>query len=81
MIHYVFPNLVKTVHLMLGYVHLFHYLLRYWRSYIEQKAQLIIELSDLSIGPGIFNWIEMLMFDCLNCKTNKSARKDLNKAA
>ena len=30
--------------------------------------------------PGMFKWIEMLMLDCLSCQTNKSARKDLNKA-
>ena len=32
--------------------------------------------------PGMFEWIEMLMLDCLmvSCQTNESARKDLNEA-
>ena len=30
----------------------------------EQKAQLIIELTDISIG--LFKWIGMLMLDCLS---------------
>ena len=72
MIYSVILNLVKTAHLTLGYAHHFRHLLRYSRSHIrmnllvtEQKAQLIIELSDIS--TGMFKWIEMVMLDCLSC--------------
>ena len=72
MIYSVILNHVKTAHLTLGYAHHFRYLLRYSRSHIrmsllvtEQRAQLIIELSDIS--TGMFKWIEMVMLDCLSC--------------
>ena len=65
MVYSVILNLVKKAHLTLGYVQHLHYLLRYLKSHIrknlvvtEQKAQLTIELIDISIGPICLNGLK-----------------------
>ena len=65
MIYSVFLNLLKTDLLTLGYVHRRHYLSKYSRSHIrinlvatEPKAQLTIELSDISNGPVCLNGLK-----------------------
>ena len=65
MIYPIIPKPVKMAHLMLGYAHHFQHLLKYLRSHIrmilkvtEQKAQLIIELSDVSINPVCLNGLK-----------------------
>ena len=88
MIYSVIPNFLMTAHLMLGYVHHFHYLIKQLRSHIRMnlvdghtaESTTFDRVKRYFYRPVMFTWIEMLMLDCLSWQNNKSARKDLNEA-
>ena len=44
-------------------------------------ASILTNISRFFYWPGMYNWVTMLIHDCLDCKKNKSRRHDLNEAS
>ena len=46
----------------------------------RDDASTLTNISRFFYWPGMYKWVTMLIYDCLDCQKNKSKRHDLNEA-